>query len=134
MITEATTAASITSTGGNPFNGVAAGDVSWKEMSLRIFTKYQLLHNQHDGGLQPTPEIQDKRQSLVWSLCKIAKAAGLLMTPAEFMERLGINRSTYTFGMMHRKYFLRNLPEDNLMEMKSDRPIDHLLNDRKDAA
>jgi len=124
MITEATTAASASSTGGNPFNGVAAGDVSWKEMSLRIFTKYQLLHNQHDGGLQPTPEIQDKRQSLVWSLCKIAKAAGLLMTPAEFMECLGMNRSTYTFGMMHRKYFLRDLPEDNLVVLQA----------RKDAA
>jgi len=112
MITETTTAASAPSTGGNPFAGVAAGDVGWKEMSLRIFRKYRLLHHHRDGGMDHAPEVQVKRKSLIWSLCRIAKGAGLKITPADFMDKLGINKCSYTFGMMHRKYFLRDIPTD----------------------
>jgi len=102
----------------NSSNTTIWDDDMWKQVSLYLFNKHPILHHRSDGGVESTPEVHCERKTLIWSLCGDIKDAGVRITPADFMERLGINRTTYTFGMGHRKYFLRDLPEDNLIALQ----------------
>lgn len=88
---------------------------TWLQVSLYLFNNHPALHHPADGGVDSTPE---ERKALVWDLCRDVKDAGVRITPAAFMDRIGINKCSYTFGMMHRKHFLRDLPDNNLIAIQ----------------